>query len=171
MRQNPNDRDLPAMFIQNAIQKEEWTFCSMLLDSLATQVSASNDFLSARMALQSLKVVFPIPYQIEDKVIFTLAKIRLYCREEVDNFLIEIDAENKLLPKVLRVEPDEQVWSELFHNIYSTILVRLLQTPEIKDALVRILRGATQQKNLDEYLKSVAKDLMNLLTGEKIFQL
>jgi hypothetical protein len=171
MRQNPNDRDLPAMFIQNAIQKEEWTFCSMLLDSLATQVSASNDFLSARMALQSLKVVFPIPYQIEDKVIFTLAKIRLYCREEVDNFLIEIDAESKLLPKVLRVEPDEQVWSELFHNIYSTILVRLLQTPEIKDALVRILRGATQQKNLDEYLKSVAKDLMNLLTGEKIFQL
>jgi len=170
IRQNSNDHDLPAMFLQRAISEKDWKFCARLLDSLSTQVSTSSDLLSARMALQSLKGIFPIPAEIEDKVIFTLARIRLYCREEVDNFLLEIDLENKLLPKVLRVEPDEQVWSELFHNIYSTILVRLLQTPQIKAALVGMLREATKQKNMDEYLKLVAKDLMNLLTGEKVFQ-
>lgn len=169
-RQNSQDPDLLAIFLQRAIQEKDWSFGTMLLDVPVNQVSVSDDLLNVRMALQSLKAVFPIPLEMEDKVIFTLSRIRLYNREEVDNFLMEVDAEKKILPKVLRAEPDEQVWSELFHNIYSTILVRLLQTPEIKQDLALILRQATRQKNLNTYLKWAVKELMNLLTGEAVFQ-
>ncbi len=170
IRQNTEDRDLMAFFLAKALDEEDWTFFNMLLDSLVTQASYYDDLLNIRMVLQPIRAVFPIRAEVEDKVAFALARIRLYNREEVDNFLLEVDAENKILPKVLRVEPDEQVWGELFHNFYSTILIRLLQTKEIKIALVSLLKEATHQNSLNEYLNIAVKDVMNLLAGEKIFR-
>jgi hypothetical protein len=172
-RQNPKDRDLPRLFLQKALKEKDEKFISMLLDLLAIQVSNFDDFLIARVALGSMIDLFPLPAEkrLEDKVIYTLARIRLYQPEEVDNFLQEVDPDNIILPKVLRVEPSEQVWAELFHNTYARVLIRFLQTQVIKDELVWILRQATLHKRLDDYLNLVVKDLMNLLSGEQIFKI
>jgi hypothetical protein len=179
LRQNPADEDLAAFFLEKAMAERDWTFFSMLIDSLITQASFSDDLLNCRMALQSLRVVFPLQKKfdekdlgkIEEKIITALARIRLYNRDEVDTFLLDIDPENKILPRVLRIEPEEKVWAELFHNIYATILVRLIQTPEIKNELIAILRQATRQKSLAAYLKWAVKELMNLLSGKQIFKI
>jgi hypothetical protein len=170
LRQIAEDDDLVAFFLAKARDQKDWTFFAMLLDSLVTQSSYADDLPNIRMALQSFRTVFPIPAEVEDKAALALARIRLYNREEVDNFLLDVDTESKILPKVLRIEPDEQVWGELFHNFYSTILIRLLQTKEIKVALVSLLKEASHQNSLNEYLNIAVKDVMNLLTGEQIFR-
>ena len=173
LRQNPEDRDLAADFITKAIEEKDWTFFRMLVKALTEQVSYSGNQINTHLVLRALRIIFPIPkgteIEVEPVIIDALSRIRIYDQNAVDNFLLEIDPGNNLLPRVLRTEPDEEVWGELFHDAFAKVLVRLLAIPEIKNLLVKILRQAPNLKNLDKYLELSVKILINELVGEEIF--
>lgn len=169
-RDNLNDRDLFAEFLQKAVNEKDWGFVDRLLDSLLTVVSGVIDMDLGKITLNSLKPLFPIKeLELENRIMQFLAKMRLYYQEEVDFFLLEVDEDNELLPKVLRVEPKEENWSEMINNTFASILIRMLDTPEVKNALVEMLSVPATHNDLNSSLKSVIKILINVVAGKNVF--
>jgi len=166
IRKNPEDVDLYKHFLKFAVDEADWEF----LDALLLHDLIVIAYETPREALESIKSLFPInDKEVFNRVAITLATIRVHHPDLVNDFVYEMDANDKLHQHISRLEITEDPWSHLFATASGKILLNLLETVEIREEFAWIMRRATQEKNLESLLSIAIKRVINKIAGDVIF--
>lgn len=166
-RRNPADRDLSEYFLRLAVEWQDWEFLDALLFDAVAQATA---FYNPKAALQSLEALFPISNdRIRIKIAKSLSIIRTHYPELVDEFLYSLDPNNDLYNQISRIESPENPWLDLIQAPSGTILLRLLETSEIRSLVASILGQATSEVNIEHFMSMALKRIINQISGVRVF--
>ena len=166
-RKNPEDANLYDHFLKIAVNDMDWEFFDALMHDL-TGVAHNNP----RKVLESLETLFPIKNnEVLIKVAISLSTIRIYHPDLVDDFLYNIDISSELYQHISRIEIKEDPWFHLLQAASATIILNLMETPEIRNEFAWIMKRATKEKNLGKLLNIMIKRIVNKITGDVIFNI
>jgi hypothetical protein len=163
-RRNLEDTNLSAHYLEIALRENDREYLDRILLDLPV---LANVFHGLNYALYAITKLFPLPNDPElfENTVSALAKIRSYYPEIVDEFLLDIDGGDQIYNKVVRQESKEQPWVDLLQVSLGPAVIKLIQTPELRKELAKILKLAVEHQTLKGYLRAVITYVINVIAG------
>jgi hypothetical protein len=107
--------------------------------------------------------------EIEQMILGFLVRLRKHYPDEVDNFLEEQEAPAEFRLQVQTSESTETIGELILNRVgYFGRDIVILESPMLRDQLIRMLAKAADCKNAREWLHDVFRELANLVYGEEI---
>lgn len=166
-RRSPSDLNLCSHYLAVALNEKDNDFLDRQFLDLPVLADVFN---GPQYVLEALEQLFPLPDDpvLQDKLSTVLSKIRAYHTEMVDEFLFQYDQDKLITDKVIRQESREQPWIDLVHVSVGSLIIRLIETPVIRQEVAKILTLATEHSNLQDYLKAAITRAINLISGANV---
>jgi hypothetical protein len=176
--------DLMLEYVNKAIAKAcDPMSANLRAPSLASLIAANAEIAiidgHAQLALQSL---IPVVVMLKEKKAdqktldkvtnllgFALARMRLYHRDSVDNFLEDVNAPGDLRYLVRSTSIQENLWGEYLASRYGSFGLRAIHIPQVRQELWKIFEYSLKTKSLKEWLNLSLREIVNFIYNGRVF--
>lgn len=167
VRMNPNDKDLHAHYLKQAIQGQDWQFLDLLLFDLAVQATV---FENPEGALKSVAEILPASHKyVKNAVVDLVARTRFYYPDLVRDFLEEFELDDESRHLVNSRIFVEHPWGDFMQYKFVFLIGKALQDTAIRRETASLLAKATDCRDLTEFAEFALKRIVNLIYGEPVF--
>ena len=98
-----------------------------------------------------------------------LARIRLYHRDRVDNFLEDQNAPENLRHVVRTTIVQEDIWGDFLAARWGGFSLKIIHIPVVRGVIWEILNASTHYHTLESWLNFCLRRITNFVYGSDIF--
>ncbi len=109
--------------------------------------------------------------QVEDLLGVGLARIRLYHRDRVDNFLEDQNAPESLRHVVRTTVVKEDLWGDFLASRWGGYGLKIVHAAIVRDVIWELLSASTHYRSLEGWLNFCLRRIVNFIYGSNIFPL
>jgi hypothetical protein len=99
----------------------------------------------------------------------TLARFRLYYSEQVDNFLEDTNAPDKLRQIMRATVVEEDLWGDYLAYRFGPLGIKTVFVPQIRETLWKVFELSLHTNSLDEWFNLSLRHLVNFIYGGQVF--
>jgi hypothetical protein len=111
----------------------------------------------------------PILNKITKLLGIALARVRVYHRDSIDNFLEDVNAPDDLRYLVRSTTIVENLWGDYLASRYGSFGLRAIHIPQVRQLLWKVFEYSLQTKDLKGWLNLTLRELVNFVYGGRVF--